>query len=59
MTDTIRTTYIRTEEIILVNDGQTSTPQPRIYRKRTEFYSRTDARSEGTFTRHKVLTIPK
>ncbi len=52
MTEIIRTTYIRTEEIILVNDGQTSTPQPRIYRKRTEFYSRTEARS-------KVLTFLK
>lgn len=64
MIETTRTTYIRTdseiiEETLLVNNGQTSTLQPRIYRKRTESYSRTEARSEDTFPRHKVLTFLK
>lgn len=64
MTETIRTTYIRTdsesiEETLLVNDGQTSTLKSRIYRKRTKSYSRTEARSEDIFPGHKVLTLSK
>lgn len=64
MTETIRTTYIRTdsesiEEIILVNDGQTSTLQSRTRRKRTQSYSRTEVRSEDTFPGYRVLTFSK
>ena len=64
MTETIRTTYIRTdsesiEETILVNDGQTSTLQSRTCRKRTQSYSRTEVRSEDVFTGYRVLTFSK
>lgn len=64
MTETIRTTYIRTdsesiEETILVNNVQTSTLQSRTRRKRTESYVKTEVRSEDTFPGHKVLTFSK
>ncbi len=64
MTETIRTTYIRTdsesvEETILVNDGQTSTLQSRTRRKRTQSYSKTEVRSEDTFPGYKILTFSK
>lgn len=64
MTETIRTTYIRTdsesvEETLLVNDGQASTLKSRIHRKRTESYSRTEVRSEDTFPGYKLLTFSK
>jgi len=64
MTETIRTTYIRTdsesiEETLLVNDGQSSTLKSRIHRKRTQFYSKTEVRSEDTFPGYKVLTFSK
>lgn len=64
MTETIRTTCIRTdseiiEETLLVNDGRTSTLKSRVYRKRTQSYSKTEVRSEDTFPGYKVLTFSK